>query len=103
MEESSIAPGWVARCPKCPYEVTLDKLGWRRQGAYSWGKRRWMPCPVCQVTRAMKIVHVDEQGQPDQTLGLVLRKVIGMQMAILAIVLPIVALLLWLTIKVVAN
>ena len=34
----------------------------------------------------MRIVHVDENGSPDQSLGLVLRKVLGLQLRIWTIV-----------------
>jgi hypothetical protein len=71
------APGWMARCPKCPFEVDLESLGWIRVKAYSWEKRHAMYCPDCEQTQSMRIVHVDEKRNPDQPLGLVLRKVIS--------------------------
>lgn len=47
MSVKGFAPGWVACCSKCPYEVDLESLGWVRVGAYSWGKRHAIPCPDC--------------------------------------------------------
>ena len=82
MSQTGFAPGWVARCPACPYEVDLASLGWIRIGAYSWGKRTMLPCPDYGRRRCMRVVHVDENGQPDQPLGLVLRKVLALQMRI---------------------
>ena len=82
MSVQASAPGWVARCPECPYEVDLESLGWTRINAYSWGKRHTIHCPQCDQNRWMHIVHVDEHGNPDQPLGLVLRKVLAMQLRI---------------------
>jgi len=92
MSIKGYAPGWMARCPKCPFEVDLESLAWIRVKAYSWGKRHGMYCPDCEQTRSMRIVHVDEKGNPDQPLGLVLRKVISLQLRIWMIVLTINAL-----------
>ena len=98
MSAKGFAPGWVARCPKCPYEVDLESLGWVRVGAYSWGKRHTMHCPDCKCSRWMRIIHVDENGEPDQPFGLVLKKVLTLQLVILAVLLLIyafVALVIW--------
>lgn len=80
------APGWIARCPRCDYQTDLASLGWVRIGAYSWGKRQRMHCPRCQQARWMKILHLDEQGQPDQSLPKVLLVVLLMQIVIAALV-----------------
>lgn len=92
MSVKGCAPGWVARCSKCPYEVDLESLGWIRIGAYSWGKRHSVHCPDCNRTRWMRILHVDENGEPDQPFGLVLRKVLGLQLLIWCGVLSVLAL-----------
>ena len=84
MSAKGFAPGWVARCSKCPYEVDLESLGWVRVNAYSWGKRHRIHCPDCGRSRWMRIIHVDENGEPDQPFGLVLKKVLTLQLLILA-------------------
>ena len=61
-------PGWMARCLKCDYEVDLESLGWVRKGAYSYGKRSMVFCEGCGKNRLMQIIHVDENGEPDQSL-----------------------------------
>lgn len=82
MSSKGFAPGWVARCPECPYEVDLESLGWVRLNAFSCGKPHSVHCPDCGRTRSMRIVHVDENGHPDQPLGLVLRKMFKLQLLI---------------------
>lgn len=84
MSTTGFAPGWVARCPECSYEVDLESLGWVRMNAYSWGKRHRIHCPDCGRSRWMRIIHVDENGEPDQPFGLVLKKVLTLQLLILA-------------------
>ena len=86
MDTKETYPGWVARCPRCSFEVDLKSLGWTRIGAYSWGKRHPIHCPECNQTRWMRIVHVDENGEPDQSLGKVLLMVFSMQAVIAVIV-----------------
>lgn len=83
----SIYPGWVARCTKCDYEVDLESLGWVRKGAYSYGKRSAVYCPACEKTRFMQIVHVDENGEPDQSFWKVLGIVLGIQAVVWTVVL----------------
>ncbi len=86
MVRKGYAPGWIARCPRCAYQVDLESLGWMRIGAYSWGKRRPIYCPECGRKRWMYIVHVDESGNPNQRLGKVLVMVFLLQAVIAAIV-----------------
>lgn len=86
MATENYVPGWVARCPRCPYEVDLKSLGWTRIGAYSWGKRSPIHCPQCDPKRWMRIVHVDADGNPDQSLGKVLMMVFLMQAVIATVV-----------------
>ena len=83
------SPGWIARCPRCRFEVDLKSLGWIRKGAVSWGKRRCIHCPDCNQSRSMQTIHVDENGNPDQTLGRVLEMVVVMQAMIATTVLAI--------------
>lgn len=83
------APGWIARCRQCPFEIDLESLGWTRIGAYSWGKRHPIDCPDCGKKRWMRIVHVDEDGNPDQSLGKVLAVIFLMQVIIAAVVIGI--------------
>lgn len=45
-----------------------------------------MQCPNCQAKRWMHILHVDENGDPDQSLPKVLAMVILMQATIAVIV-----------------
>lgn len=89
MTRKAYAPGWIARCPRCPFEIDLETLGWTRIGAYSWGKRHRIHCPKCDKTRWMRIVHVDENGKPDQSLAKVLMMVLLMQVGIATVVLGI--------------
>ncbi len=87
------APGWVARCPVCPYEIDLESLGWTRIGAYSWGKRHSVYCPDCKQKRSMRILHVDELGNPDQSFAKVLSMVLLMQAAIWSLLIGILLLM----------
>jgi hypothetical protein len=89
MNRKAYAPEWIAQCPKCLFEVDLESIGWTRIGAYSWGKRHRMHCPKCDQTRWMRVLHVDENGKPDQGLAKVLMMVLLMQVVIAAIVLGI--------------
>ncbi len=77
-------PGWFARCPDCPYEIDLESLGWIRIGAYSYGKRKMMKCPNCEQLRCMHIIHLDENGNPDQTLPVALLIVLGILVIVFA-------------------
>ena len=86
MDTRDYAPRWIARCPRCPIEVDLESLGWTRIGAYSWGKRHRIHCPTCDQKRWMHIVHVDENGNPDQSLGKVLMMVFLLQVVIATMV-----------------
>lgn len=79
-------PGWVARCLNCDYEVDLESLGWIRKGAYSYGKRSMVYCPTCHQNRLMQIIHVDERGEPDQSLRKVLAAVMGIQIIVWTVV-----------------
>lgn len=83
----SIYPGWVARCTTCDYEVDLESLGWVRKGAWSYGKRSAVYCETCEKTRFMQIVHVDENGEPDQPWRKVLLIVLGIQAVVWTVVL----------------
>lgn len=85
----SLYPGWVARCQHCDYEIDLESLGWVRRGAYSYGKRSRIYCETCRQHRFMQIVHVDQNGEPDQSLGKVLAVVFGIQAIVWTIVLTI--------------
>ncbi len=80
---------WIARCPRCPYEVNLETLGWIRIGACSWGKRKRIYCPECGQSRWMRIVHVDAGGHPDQSFSKALLMVFLMLAAISAIIIAI--------------
>lgn len=77
MSVKGFAPGWVARCPECPYEVDLESLGWVRVNTYSWGKRHIIHCPDCGRPRWMRIIHVDENGQPIRHSGWYFEKFCG--------------------------
>lgn len=78
-------PGWMARCQKCDYEADLESLGWVRKGAYSYGKRSMVYCPTCERNCMMQIIHVDENGEPDQSLKKVLTVVLGIQLIVWSI------------------
>lgn len=89
MTREANAPGWIARCPQCSFEIDLKSLGWARIGAYSWGKRHRAHCPNCNQMRWMHILHVDENGKPDQSLVKVLTMVLLILFIIATIILGI--------------
>lgn len=84
---ASRKPGWYAQCTSCDYESDLESLGWIREGAYSYGKRTRLECPTCGQRRWMRIIHLDENGLPDQSFAKVLSVVLLSQAAIWAVLL----------------
>ena len=67
---------WKADCPACGKSFDIAEVGHIRKAAVSYGLRRSMRCPSCGKTSCMPIQHVDRNGEPDQPLGYVLKRVL---------------------------
>jgi hypothetical protein len=60
---------WIARCPKCEWQSSLEALGWTRKYAFSVGKRTRLACPDCQTHRFMRILKINESGEDVRPSG----------------------------------